>query len=619
MTDKEFDRLQDELKALEIETGFILSESSTQNVGYEVISKLQKVTHSIPLKSLDKTKSVNDLHRFTGGEKCVLMLKGDGLTCELIYNNGELIQGSTRGNSTIGEDITHNVRTFKNIPLKINYEGYLKLAGEAVIYNKDFKFINYKENGKYKNSRNLVAGSVRQLDSKICSERFVNFLAFNILTCEKDLETVEDQFEFLNSQGFETIPYKIVEDIDEEIIGDMKDIAAIEGIPIDGEVLKYNDIAYGKSLGETSHHPLNAIAFKFYDEVSETEYITTEWRTSRTGQLNPIGIFQPCDVSGSEIERATLHNVDYFEELQLGQGDTVTLIKANDVIPKITGNLTRSNTEKIPEVCPVCGDKTEVRLLKTARVLFCTNADCPSKKIAQFEHFCSRDAMNILGVSEAILETFIDMGFIKTIPDLYDLEYYKDRIIMLEGFGEKSYNKIIEAIDNSRTCKLENFLYGLGIPNVGKGTAKDISNHFKGSVDDLFDAIGNWFDFSTIKDIGEITNDSIYKWLTEENIEMYSELLRCLEFETKETKVIAENPIKDKKIYCTGTFASYKKDQLKSIIANLGGEFAVGYSKSLSILVVGSLKGSSKEDKAKKDGVKIMYEDEFLKIIKDMI
>lgn len=630
MTDKEFDGLYDELKALEISLGIVLSGSPTQNVGFEVKSKLTKVTHSIPLRSLGKTKLIEGLEMFQGDQDCELMFKGDGLTDEIIYDGGILIQGSTRGDGTIGEDITHNVKVFNRLPLTISFKGYLKVVGEAVIFDEDFITVNEKAGGKYSNSRNLVAGSVRQLDSKICADRNVNFMAFGILEMKLDGVDVEftkfsEQLNVLGSLGFYVIPHALVskgEDL-EYRINTMKVLAKEMGVPIDGMVLKYNNIAYGESKGFTAHHPLNAIAFKFYNEDSETEYITTEWNTSRTGQLNPVAIFNKVDIEGSEIERATLHNVDYFEDLQLGEGDIITVIKSGEVIPKVTGNLTRSNTEMVPKKCPRCGSETELRLLsldleESARVLFCTNKNCPSKKVAQFDHFCSRDAMNILGVSEAILEKFIDKGFIKTIPDLYTLEQYESQIVNLPGFGRKSYDKIIAAINVSKQSNLQKFIYSLGIPNVGKGTAKDIFNCFKGSVDDFFDAIGSWFDFSEIKDIGEITNTSIYQWLTDENIAMYSELLKYIEFEVVAPKVIQSGKaiFQGLKIYCTGSFASHKKEDLKSIVENLGGEFASGYLKSLDYLVVGSLKGSSKTAKAEKDGVKVLTEEQFLEMIK---
>jgi DNA ligase (NAD+) len=624
MTDKAFDDLYDELKTLETSLGLVLSGSPTQNAGYEVKSKLTKVTHSIPLKSLGKTKLIEDLEIFQEDQDCELMLKGDGLTDEIIYDGGVLIQGSTRGNGTIGEDITHNVKVFNRMPLNISFKGYLKIVGEAVIFDEDFLIVNERAGGKYSNSRNLVAGSVRQLDSKICADRNVNFMAFGILEMKLDGEDVNfkkfhEQLGFLEELGFYVVPHALVskeEDL-EVNINKMKIIAKEMGIPIDGMVLKINDISYGESLGSTSHHPLNAIAFKFYDEESETEYITTEWSTSRTGQLNPVAIFEPVDVSGSVIERATLHNVDYFYDLQLGKGDTITIIKANEVIPKVTGNLTRSHTENVPIECPVCQSKTEIRLLKTAHVLFCTNDDCPSKKIAQFEHFCSRDAMNILGVSEAILEKFIDKGFIKTIPDLYILEQYKDKIVGIDGFGEKSYNKIIDAIRASKQCKLENFIYALGIPNVGKGTSKDLANHFK-TIDSFLDALSKKYFFSQIEDIGSITTESLWEWWAPtKTTEMICELLEHVEFKIEEKKEVNNNlPFSNMKIYCTGSFASHKKEELKTIVEKLGGEFASGYAKSLSMLVVGSLKGSSKVAKAEKDGVKVLSEEKFLEMIK---
>lgn len=628
MSDKAWDDLFDELKELEDITGIAFSNSPTKNVGYEVKSQLSKVEHSIPLKSLDKTKEISKVSEFIGDNEVLFMLKGDGLTCELIYEDGVLIQGSTRGNKYIGEVITHNVKTFKNVPLSIKFKGYLKITGEAVIFEQDLTEIN-KTLEKESNSRNLVAGSVRQLNSEICDKRNVKFLAFNLLECIENDKAIEfkkvsEQFNFLNDLGFNVINYSLmncnnVETV-ESTITCLREFAIERGIPIDGVVLKYNDITYGLSLGETEHHPLNAIAFKFYNEEFETKYLKTEWQVSRTGVINPVAIFEEVDLDGALTTRATLHNIDYFNNLQLGKGDTITIARMNEVIPKVLNNKTRSNTEVIPSICPVCGEKTEIRKLKIAQFLVCTNENCSSKRVTSIQHYCSRDAMNIVGLSESTITKLIDNGFIKRLPDIYKLEDHKSKIIELEGFGTKSYNNLIQSINNSKRCNLNNFLYGLGITSVGKGTAKDLANHFK--TIECFttrlttDLINNNNSLINIKDIGEITSNDIYSWWEEfSNKELVSELLKHITISKAKETNVASGMFSSMKIYCTGTFANYKKDELKKIVEKNGGTFANGYAKSLSLLVVGSVKGSTKADKAVEDGVKVITEEDFVAMI----
>jgi DNA ligase (NAD+) len=631
LSDFDYDRLFDELKQLENETGLILSNSPTQRVGFEVKSKLEKVTHTIPLKSLDKTKDISELKSFIGHEEVLLMLKGDGLTSEIIHENKTFKQGSTRGNSIIGEDISHNVKTFKKFPLTIGFEGYLKTVGESIIVDEDFIDINknLSEDDKYSNSRNLVAGSVRQLDSSICAKRNVQLLSFGLLECkdtngkEIEFKTLEDQFAFMKNLGFNIIPYVKINKNNinslENIIQQLTDLAKDNGIPIDGLVVKFNNIAYGKSLGETNHHPLNALAFKFQNTEYETKYIKTEWQVSRTGLVNPVGVFEPVDLDGAMTERATLHNIDYFEALELGKDNIVSVARQNEVIPKILDNLTRSNTEVIPTECPICKEKTEIRKLKTARVLYCTNDNCPSKKIAQIVHYCSRDAMNIMGVSESIIETFIDKGFIKTIVDLYSLERYKNQIVKLEGFGLKSYENIVKSVETSKTCKLANLLFSIGISNVGRGTAKDISKHFKGSIDTFRKAIQNDFNFSQIEDIGEITNKSVQEFFSiDENISMFNQLIDILNIEKEETKEVNSNSsIQGLTFVVTGDVIHFKnRKELEAKILELGGKLTGSVSKNTNYLLNNDINSpSSKNQKAKQLNIPIITEDDFLKII----
>ena len=633
LKDSEWDAKFDELKQLEEITGFSMTTSPITNVGYEVKSKLEKVTHSIPLKSLGKTKDIKEIERFIDDKEVLAMLKGDGLTCELIYEGGLLIQGSTRGNGTIGEVITHNVKVFKNVPLKISFKGRLKLTGEAVILDSDFTLINskLKEEDKYSNSRNLVAGSVRQLNSQICSNRNVNFMAFALLECEgKTFKTMAEQFNFLNSLGFHIIPYINVsscfnvipfDGIDESLndlennVKSLQLYAEREGVPIDGIVFAYSEIAYANSLKETVHHPLSKIAYKFTNDIYETKYIRTEWQVSRTSLINPVGIFQPVDIDGASIERATLHNLDYMEDLQLGENDIIQLIRSNEVIPKIIGNLTKSNTEVIPCNCPICKAPTEIKLLKTARVLYCTNDDCPSKKVSQIEHYCSRNALNVVGLSEATLEKFIEKGFINDISDIYKLEQYKKIIINMEGFKLKSYNNLIESINTSKKCDLANFLYGIGIPNIGVGSSQNLAKQFKTITNIRNCTLSNLL---SMNDMGEVSSHSVVDFFkNEKNQTLLDELLKYIKFEEEKKMTINENGIfTGKSLYCTGTFAVAHKDELKKMVEDNGGVYAKGYAKSLGYLVIGSLKGSTKSEKALKDGVEILSESVFLEMIK---
>ena len=631
LSNQEFDKLFDELKQLELLTNYIISSSPTQKVGYEIKSKLSKVTHTIPLKSLGKTKSIDEVKSFIGNHEVVAMLKGDGLTCEIIYDNTLLQQGSTRGNSIIGEDITHNVKTFKNIPSKIDFKGYLKLAGESVIFEKDFEIINnkLKEDDKYSNSRNLVAGSVRQLDSKICANRNVNFMAFSLLECKDEngedvkLKTIMEQFAFLGSLGFYVIANADIKNNQQNIektIEFLKDYAVKSGTPIDGIVFAYNNLEYAKSLGETEHHPLGKLAMKFADDEYETKYIKTEWQVSRTSIINPVGVFQPVDLDGAITTKATLHNIDYFEALQLGENDIISVARMNMVIPKILTNKTRSNTEVIPTQCPICGEKTEVKLQKTARFLYCTNDNCPSKKVAQFEHFCSRDAMNIMGVSEAICEEFINKGFLKTIPDLYNLEQYKSQIVKMNGYGLKSYNKIIEGVNNSRKTTLANFLFALGIPNVGKGTSKDLAKYFNNDINYLLDDI-SYNKLIQMKDCGEITALSIMDYFGDiQNIELVNELLKYVEFEEDKQVIQSDSSIKDKVFVVTGDVFKFKnRKELEAKIDSLGGKVTGSVSAKTNYLINNDFNSpSSKNKKAKDLNISIINEDEFLDIIGEM-
>ena len=490
-SNKEYDELYDELQALEAETGIVMSQSPTQNVGYEVLSELEKETHESPMLSLDKTKSPEALRDWLGEKEGLLSWKMDGLTIVLTYENGSLIKAVTRGNGEIGEVITANARAFSNIPLSIAYKGQLVLRGEAVITYSDFEKINSQigdAGAKYKNPRNLCSGSVRQLNSQITAERNVHFEAFALVRAEGvDFKNSRKcQFEWLKSQGFEVVHYEEVtaENLPEKIEWFGKETEHND-IPSDGLVLLYDDIAYGESLGRTAKFPHNAIAFKWQDEVRETTLSYIEWSASRTGLINPVAVFEPVELEGTTVSRASVHNLSIMEGLELGVGDTITVYKANMIIPQIEENLTRSGVKDIPEECPVCGGRTEIRKVNDVKSLYCTNPDCQAKKIKSFTLFVSRDALNIDGLSEATLEKFIQAGFIHEYADIFHLEEHRDAIVEMEGLGQKSYDNLIASIKTASNTTLPRMVYGLGIAGIGLANAKMLCREFKYDFDKM--------------------------------------------------------------------------------------------------------------------------------------
>lgn len=629
MSDKEYDRLYDELSRLEHETGYIMASSPTQKVGFEVKDELEKVRHETPLLSLDKIQNdMSRVEKFISKGDCVFMLKGDGLTTKITYINGELTYGSTRGDGDIGSDISHNIKTYKNIPKTINFKGTLEVTGESVILLDDYNFINSKiENPKdrFSNQRSMASGSVKQLNSEIASKRNIMFLTFGLLKAIDEngnaivFETVMQQFEFLSKLGFYIIPHVFVKkDFDEleNVMEALKQHAENEGFPIDGIVIKYNDIEYGNSLGRTIKFPLNAIAFKFEDEVFETKYIQTEWNTSRTGQINPTALFESVEIDGTDVESATLHNVSFFNGLEFGKGDNIYVYKANQIIPKIKDNLTRSNTEEIPKKCKVCGCDTEIRTLKTADVLYCTNEDCIARKISQFTHFVSKSAINIDGLSEATLEKFVNKGFIKSFVDIFKLEQYKKEIISMKGFGLKSYNNLIKSIEKAKKVKLSNFLFSLGIKEIGSGTSKLICKHLGNSLDCIQMACVE--DFEKIDGIGHVTAKSLSEWMRNENNKiLINEILEFVEFEVEEINNNAENKLEGMTFVITGDVHLFKnRDELKAKIEQLGGKVTGSVSKKTNYLINNDVESTTgKNKKAKELDVKIINEEDFMKMI----
>jgi len=624
MTDKDFDHSFDELLALEKETGFSLSSSPTKRVGFPVISKFQKVEHPIPLKSLDKTKLIDDLMKWIKKREICIMLKADGLTVELLYENGILVQASTRGDSIWGEDITQNAKVFNNVPLSIPFKGTLRIAGEAVIHKDNFDAINAKlfDEDKYATPRNLCSGSCRQLDSKITSERNIRFYVFNILECDTKLsDSKYDNFDWLGKQGFCTILNAKITSLNDgeldKIINSLKNYAEQMSLPIDGVVLSYDSISYSNSLGETSHHPLHSYAFKFSDETEETTLRSVEWNVTRTGQVNPVAIFDTVILDNTEVNRASLFNLTFIEELQLNIGSKINVSKRNQIIPYIEENLSRDlGMLEYPDVCPTCGAETEIRNTGTADFLYCTNDNCGAKLVDNLVHFVNRKGLNIEGLSTSTIEKFVEKGFINDFVDIYHIDKYKKEIVNMDGFGIRSYNNLIESLEKSKNTELHKFIYALGIDQVGEGGAKQLCKHFNNNF--LSISYASYDDLMEVKDFGDITALSVYNYFRE-NVgnEKLWELVNLLSFEKPKTAEVnvSGGVFAGKKLYATGSFANYKKDDIKAVIESHGGEFSAGYAKSLDFLVVGSLKSSSKEGKAIADGVPILTEDEFIKLI----
>ena len=622
VSDSQYDKLFDELKQLEEQTGFVMSNSPTQSVGFEVKSKLEKTTHSIPLLSLDKTKQTDDVIRFMGNKPCILMLKYDGLTVELEYNNGDLIKGSTRGDGYVGEDITHNIKTFKNVPLKINYKDYLKIVGEAIIHKNDFETINNNLPigvEKYKNARNLASGSVRQLDSKLCAERQVYFMPWDVLEglggnskFNKLAELMRLGFQ-TNSDMYFTESDKTTDRLN-EMINNLKEKAEIKHIPIDGLVVKYDSIIYSKSLGSTSHHNNDGLAFKFEDETADTTLLNVEWSMGRTGSLTPVAIFETVDLDGTEVSRASLHNISIIENLKLGIGDNISVQKSNMIIPQIVENYTQSNSLIIPKTCPICNGKTEIEKLNDSKELICTNPNCKGKLLGKFVHFVSKPAINIDGLSEATLEKFIDKGWLKTFDDIYYLSKYKSEIINMDGFGFKSYNKLIQAIENSRNVTLDHFIVALGIPNIGKTASKTISKFFKGSWISFENAILGGFDFTVLDDFGQTMNNSIYDWyklIKEPNI--WAGLSYKMNFTelniVNEDTTITNNKFQGKTIVITGSFENYTRDTMQAKLESMGAKVSSSVSKKTDYVMVG-INAGSKLTKARDLGIEILSEND---------
>ena len=617
MSNYEYDKLYDELLKLEAETGITLAGSPTTMVGYEALEELPKEAHEKPMLSLDKTKDVETLRSFVGTHRTLLSWKLDGLTIVLTYQDGKLEKAVTRGNGVIGEVITNNARVFKNIPLQISHKGNLVLRGEAIITYSDFEKINSEiedVDAKYKNPRNLCSGSVRQLNNEITAKRNVHFYAFSLVQAEGvDFQnSVEQQFLWLQKQGFDVVEYRAVtQDTLDEAMQYFEHQVSENDFPSDGLVALYDDIAYGASLGSTAKFPRNAFAFKWKDEIKETTLREIEWSPSRTGLINPVAIFDPIELEGTTVSRASVHNVSILKELQLGIGDKIQVYKANMIIPQIAENLTRSGNLEIPHSCPVC--QKEARILKTNEVetLYCMNPDCQAKKIKSFTLFVSRDAMNIDGLSEATLEKFILKGFIKDFGDVFEISRYKDQIVEMEGFGEKSYENLIASLKNAKNTTLPRVLYSLGIANIGLANAKVICREFGYDVEKLIHASAE--EINAIEGIGPVIAKAFTDYFSnEENLKKFHHLMSHLELE--EVKKEENQTFAGKQFVITGSVVHFaNRSQLKEFIEQRGGKVTGSVTSKTDCLINNdTASNSSKNKKAKELGIPILSEEDFL-------
>ena len=619
MDNREYDSLYDQLEKLEKETGITLADSPTVNVGYEAVDFLPKETHESPMLSLDKTKDRETLREFIGNHKTLLSWKMDGLTIVLTYENGELQKAVTRGNGTVGEVITNNARVFRNIPLKISYQGRLVLRGEAVITYPDFERINSSiedVDARYKNPRNLCSGSVRQLNNQITAERNVRFYAFSLVSASNvDMHNSREyQMEWLKKQGFEVVEYRIVTaDTLDEAMDYFADAVEKNVFPSDGLVALYDDIAYGDSLGSTTKFPRNAFAFKWADEIRETTLRSIEWSPSRTGLINPIAVFDPVELEGTTVSRASVHNVSILKELELGIGDTLQVYKANMIIPQIAENLTRSRNLQIPDTCPACGKEARIIKENEVEALYCTNPDCAAKKIKAFTLFVSRDAMNIDGLSEATLEKFIARGFIHTFGDIFEISRYKDEIMEMEGFGQKSFDNLMESLENARKTTLAKVIYSLGIANIGLANAKVICRHFDNSLDAIRKA--DLEEVSAIDGIGPVIARNLVDYFhKEENNQKLDYLMQHLHIQQEEIK--SQQIFAGMNFVITGSLNHFSnRNEAKNLIESLGGKVTGSVTGKTTYLINNDTASNlSKNKKARELGIPILSEEDFLKL-----
>ena len=619
ISNREYDQMYDELQALEKETGTVLANSPTAKVGYEAVDQLPKEEHESPMLSLDKTKDREVLREFIGDHETLLSWKLDGLTIVLTYENGELAKAVTRGNGVVGEVVTNNARVFRNIPLKIPYVGRLVLRGEAIITYSDFEQINESiedVDARYKNPRNLCSGSVRQLNNQITARRNVRFYAFGLVSAESvDFHNSRaEQFEWLKNQGFEVVEYRKVTAATLDQAMDYFSAALTENdFPSDGLVALYDNIAYGDSLGRTAKFPRNAFAFKWADEIRETRLEKIEWSPSRTGLINPVAVFDPVELEGTTVSRASVHNISIMRELQLGIGDRITVYKANMIIPQIAENLTKSGELPIPDTCPACGQSTEIRRVNEVEYLYCTNPDCPAKKIKAFALFASRDAMNIDGLSEATLEKFIARGFIHDFGDIFEISRHREEIVTMEGFGEKSFENLMASLEKARETTLAKVIYSLGIANIGLANAKVICRHFDDDLEKIRRADEE--EVSSIDTIGPVIARSLTEYLADpENNRKLDHLMSHLAIKKEEKK--GEQIFQNMNFVITGSLEHFdNRNQAKELVESLGGKVTGSVTKKTNYLINNdTTSNSSKNKKARELGIPVISEEEFLKL-----
>ena len=620
MSNYEYDRLYDELKELEDELGITLSNSPTVNVGYEVVSELPKERHESPMLSLDKTKEVEELKNFVGDQKVLMSWKMDGLTVVLTYRDGKLYKAVTRGNGEVGEVITNNAKVFKNVPVQIAYQGELILRGEAVIGYKDFEKINQEiedVDARYKNPRNLCSGSVRQLNNQITAKRNVMFYAFTLVQADGvDFQNSRAcQMEWLKEQGFEVVEYhEVIRDTVEAEVIKFSEKIAENDFPSDGLVLTYDDIAYGRSLGRTAKFPRDSFAFKWQDEIRETVLREIEWSPSRTGLINPVAIFDPVELEGTTVSRASVHNISIMEELELGIGDRIEVYKANMIIPQIAENLTRSGVKDIPCKCPVCQGETKIRQVGNAKALYCMNPECQAKHVKSFALFVSRDALNIEGLSEATLEKFISRGYIHTFADIFHLDQYKEKIQKMEGFGEKSYKKLTESIEKARTTTLPRVIYSLGIAGIGLANAKVICRELKYDVESLLKVSEE--ELNEIQGVGEVLAKAFVGYFADaKHVENFRRLLN--ELTIPEETVTKQQIFEGVNFVITGSVKHFaNRGEVKELIESLGGKVTGSVTSKTNYLINNDVTStSSKNKKANELGIPIISEETFLELV----
>ena len=614
MPNVEYDALYDELSALEEETGIVLADSPTVNVGYEAVDQLPKEEHERPMLSLDKTKDREALREFVGEHPTLLSWKLDGLTIVLTYENGELVKAVTRGNGIVGEVITNNARVFKNIPLKISFRGRLVLRGEAIITYSDFEKINETigdADAKYKNPRNLCSGSVRQLNNEITAKRNVRFYAFSLVSAEGvDFQNSREvQFQWLNAQGFDVVEYrKVTADTLDEAMDYFAEAVTKNDFPSDGLVALYDNIAYGESLGTTAKFPRNAMAFKWADEMRDTKLLEIEWSPSRTGLINPVAL------EGTTVSRASVHNISIMKELKLGIGDTIRVYKANMIIPQIAENLTGSGNAPVPHICPACGQETVVKKENDVECLFCVNPGCPAKKIKSFGLFTSRDAMNIDGLSEATLEKFIARGFIHDFGDIFEISRYRDEIVEMEGFGQKSYDNLIESLERAKETTLPRVIYSLGIANIGLANAKVICRYFNNDLEKIRHA--SLEEISEIDTIGPVIAGNLVSYFQdEENNRRLDHLMSFLHIQDEGPK--QEQIFAGMNFVITGSLVHFgNRSEAKELIESLGGKVTGSVTKKTNYLINNDIQSSSsKNKKARELGIPILSEEDFLNLV----